>query len=152
MKVRLAPGAVPAQPVQALAAALPEQAWQEIEVAEGAQGPRLYRFARLRVWESRDGLPGRECRLLLRTNLEGEEPRYALSNAPAEAELGRLAQVQTTRWRVETEFETLKGEVGLDEVRGTRLAWVASPHPALASGRRPPAQLAAGMGEKTDPT
>lgn len=122
VKVRLAPGAVPAQPVQSLAAALPELAWQEIEVAEGAQGPRRYRFARLRVWESRAGVPGRECWLLLRTNLEGEEPRYALSNAPAEVELSRLAQVQTTRWRIETEFETLKGEVGLDEyeVRGWR--------------------------------
>ncbi len=119
---RLAPGAAPAQPVQALAAALPEHAWQEIEVAEGAQGPRRYRFARRRVWESRDGLPGRECWLLLRTNLEGEEPRYALSNAPPEVDLKRLAQVQTTRWRIETEFETLKGEVGLDEyeVRGWR--------------------------------
>lgn len=122
VKPRLLPGAAPAQPVHALAAALPESAWQEIEVAEGAQGPRIYRFARLRVWESRDALPGRECWLLLRTNRDGEEPRYALSNAPADVPLRRLAQVQTTRWRIETEFETLKGEVGLDEyeVRGWR--------------------------------
>jgi len=115
VKLRLLPGATPAQEVQALAAALPESAWQEIEVAEGAQGPRIYRFARQRVWESREGLPGRECWLLMRTNRDGEEPRYALSNAPADVPLRRLAQVQTTRWRIETEFETLKGEVGLDE-------------------------------------
>ncbi len=121
-KPRLVPGAAPARPVHALAQALPASAWQEIEVAEGAQGPRRYRFARLRVWESREGLPGHESWLLLRTNCEGEEPRYALSNAPAEVPLRRLAQVQTTRWRIETEFETLKGEVGLDEyeVRGWR--------------------------------
>lgn len=122
VKPRLLPGVAPAQPVHALAAALPESAWQEIEVAEGAQGPRIYRFARRRVWESREGLPGRECWLLLRTNRDGEEPRYALSNAAADVPLLRLAQVQTTRWRIETEFETLKGEVGLDEyeVRGWR--------------------------------
>jgi SRSO17 transposase len=122
VKPRLVPGAAPAQEVQALARALPEHAWQELEVAEGAQGPRVYRFARLRVWESRDALPGRACWLLLRTNLDGSEPRYALSNAPVEVSLLRLAQVQTTRWRIETEFETLKGEVGLDEyeVRGWR--------------------------------
>lgn len=122
VKARLLRGAAPAQEVQVRAATLPEAAWQEIEVGEGAQGPRIYRFARLRVWESRDGLPGRECWLLLRTNPDGEEPRYALSNAPAEVPLRRLAQVQTTRWRIETEFETLKGEVGLDEyeVRGWR--------------------------------
>ena len=122
VKSRLAPGAAPAREVQSLAAALPESAWQELEVAEGSQGPRLYRFARLRVWESREGLPGRACWLLLRTAVDGSEPRYALSNALAEVSLLALAQVQTTRWSIETEFETLKGEVGLDEyeVRGWR--------------------------------
>jgi len=122
VKPRLAPGAAPAQEVQSLARALPEHVWQEIEVAEGAQGPRLYRFARLRVWESREALPGRACWLLLRTNRDGREPRYALSNAPADIPLRTLAKIQTTRWRIETEFETLKGEVGLDEyeVRGWR--------------------------------
>jgi SRSO17 transposase len=122
VKPRLVSGAAPAQEVQSLAAALPETAWQQIEVGEGSQGPRLYLFARLRVWESRDGLPGRECWLLLRTNTDGSEPRYALSNAPAEVGLSTLGRIQTTRWRIECEFETLKGEVGLDEyeVRGWR--------------------------------
>jgi SRSO17 transposase len=122
VKPRLVPGAAPAEEVQALAAALPAHAWRELEVAEGAEGPRLYRFARLRVWESREGLPGRACWLLLRTDLDGGEPRYALSNAPADVPLVTLARIQTTRWRIETEFETLKGEIGLDEyeVRGWR--------------------------------
>ena len=122
VKPRLLPGSAPAQEVRALAAALPPERWEEIEVAEGAQGPRVYRFAQLRVWESRDGIPGRECTLLLRTNLDGGEPRYALTNAPAGTPLRTLARVQTTRWRIETEFETLKGEAGLDEyeVRGWR--------------------------------
>lgn len=121
-KPRLAPGTAPAQEVRAMAAALPESAWQEIEVGEGAHGPRRYLFARVRVRESREGLPGRECWLLLRRNLDGSEPRYALSNADETVSLARLGQVQTTRWRIETEFETLKGEVGLDEyeVRGWR--------------------------------
>lgn len=121
-KPRLVPGAAPAQEVHALAQALPESAWQEMEVGEGAQGPRVYRFARLRVWESQGGVPGRACWLLLRTNLDGSESRYALSNAPVDVPLLSLARIQTTRWRIETEFETLKGEVGLDEyeVRGWR--------------------------------
>jgi SRSO17 transposase len=121
-KPRLAPGTAPAQEVRAVAAALPHSAWQEIEVGEGAHGPRRYRFARARVRESRDGLPGRACWLVLRSNIDGSEPRYALSNAGEAVSLARLGQVQTTRWRIETEFETLKGEVGLDEyeVRGWR--------------------------------
>src|SRR6266571_2682128 len=89
--------------------------WQDLTVAEGAQGPRVYQFAALRVWESRDGLPGRACWLLLRRNLDGSELRYYLSNAPADTPLLTLAQVAAARWVIETEFETAKGETGLDE-------------------------------------
>jgi hypothetical protein len=90
-------------------------AWQEVTVAEGAQGPRTSQFVALRVWESRDGLPGRACWLLLRRNLDGREPRYYLSNAPADTPLLTLAQVAAARWVIETEIQTAKGETGLDE-------------------------------------
>jgi SRSO17 transposase len=112
---RLAPDAAPVQTVEALAASLPSAAWQAQTVAEGAQGPRTYLFVARRVWESRDGLPARPCRLLLRRNLDGSEPRYYLSNAPAETPLLTLAQVAAARWIIETEFQTAKGETGLDE-------------------------------------
>jgi SRSO17 transposase len=112
---RLAPGAPAPQAVQAVADSVPATAWHELTVAEGAQGPRTYQFVALRVWESRDGLPGRACWLLLRRNLDGSEPRYYLSNAPADTPLLTLAQVAATRWVIETEFETAKGETGLDE-------------------------------------
>jgi len=112
---RLAPEAPLPQTVQAVAASLSSAAWQDLTVAEGAQGPRTYQFVALRVWESRDGLPGRACWLLLRRNLDGSEPRYYLSNAPADTPLLTLAQVAAARWVIETEFETAKGETGLDE-------------------------------------
>jgi len=112
---RLAPDAAPAQSVLAVAAGVPPPAWQELTVAEGAQGPRTYHFVAQRVWESRDGLPGRACWLLLRRNLDGSEPRYYLSNAPEDTPLLTLAQVAAARWTIETEFETAKGETGLDE-------------------------------------
>jgi len=111
----LAPQAPPAQAVEALAAALPPSAWQAVTVAEGAQGPRTYLFVAQRVWESRAGLPGRPCWLLLRRNLDGSEPRSYLSNAPPETALLTLAQVAAARWIIETEFQTAKGETGLDE-------------------------------------
>src|SRR5438270_494702 len=100
---------------QAVAASLPPTAWQDLTVAEGAHGPRTYQFVALRVWESRDGLPGRACWLLLRRNLDGRESRYYLSNAPEDTPLLTLAQVAAARWVIETEFETAKGETGLDE-------------------------------------
>ena len=50
-----------------------------------------------------------------RRNLDGSEPRYYLSNAPADTPLETLAYVGGSRWRIETEFETEKSDVGLDE-------------------------------------
>ena len=112
------------QSVQAVAASLPPAEWHELTVAEGAQGPRIYQFAALWVWESRDGLPGRACWLLLRRDLDGSEAKYYLSNAPPGTPLLRLAQVGAMRWPVETEFQTEKGETGLDEYEvRTWLGW-----------------------------
>ena len=50
-----------------------------------------------------------------RRTLDGSEPRYYLSNAPEDTTLETLAYVGGSRWRIETEFETEKGDVGLDE-------------------------------------
>jgi len=101
--------------VAEVAAGLEESAWTLLKVAEGSQGPRIYRFAHVRLWESRGGLPGPETWLLLRTNPDGSELKYYLSNAPRSATLERLGEVAALRWTVEVEFEFLKGEAGLDE-------------------------------------
>jgi SRSO17 transposase len=114
-KQRLVEGEPGPQAVEVVAASLTEADWQLLTVAEGAQGPRTYLFAAQRVWESRDGLPGRECWLVLRRNPDGSEPKYYLSNAPADTPLLILGQVGAKRWPVETEFQTEKGETGLDE-------------------------------------
>lgn len=107
------------QRVDRLVTSLPTPAWQEVTVAEGAQGPRAYQFAARRVWESRgtgrDYVPGRACWLVARRNLDGSELKYLLSNAPAETPLRTLATVSAQRWPIETAFEIAKGELGLDE-------------------------------------
>jgi SRSO17 transposase len=119
-KPRVVAGGRPAQPVAAILSAVGESAWQPLTVALGAQGPRTYQFVAHRVWESRDGLPGRECWLVLRRNLDGSEPKAYLSNAPADTALIELAAVGAQRWAIETAFQQAKGEAGLDEyeVRG----------------------------------
>lgn len=94
---------------------LPPEAWQEITVAEGAQGPRTYRFAAERRRESRDGEPGAELWVVYRQNLDGSEPRYFFSNALEDTPLATLAWVAAARWPIETEFETNKSDIGLDE-------------------------------------
>jgi SRSO17 transposase len=108
------------QTVAERAAALPPEAWQVLLVAEGTQGPRVYRFAAERVRETRARKPGQRLWLVQRQNLDGSEPRYYFSNAPADTPLATLARVSASRWPIETEFEVEKSEVGLDEyeVRG----------------------------------
>ena len=70
--------------------------------------------------------PGEVLWAVYRQNLDGSEPRYYLSNAPEDTPLETLAYVGGSRWRIETEFETEKSDVGLDEYQ-TR-AWAGWHH------------------------
>ena len=96
-------------------AELPEEAWREITLDEGSQGPRRYRFSAQRVRPTSRRKPGAIHWAIYRRNLDGSEPRYYLSNAPEDTPLETLAYVGGSRWRIETEFETKKSAVGLDE-------------------------------------
>ena len=97
------------------AAAIPEDAWREITVAQGSQGPRIYLFNAQRVRATKRRKPGEEVWAVYRRNLDGREPCYYLSNATEDTPLETLAYVGGSRWRIETEFETEKGDVGMDE-------------------------------------
>ena len=81
----------------------------------GSQRPGSYLFSAQRARITRKGKPGEEIWAIYRRNLDGSEPRYYLSNAPEDVPLETLAYVGGSRWRIETEFETEKGSVGLDE-------------------------------------
>ena len=94
---------------------LPEEAWREITVAEGSQGPRSHLFSAQRVRPTSRRKPGEIHWAVYRRNRDGSEPRYYLSNAPEDTPLETLAYVGGSRWRIETEFETEKSDVGLDE-------------------------------------
>ena len=99
--------------------ALPAAAWREIMIAQGSQGPRVYRFSAQRVRVTRRRKPGEVLWAVYRQNRDGSEPRYYLSNAPPDASLETWAYVGGSRWRIETEFETEfeteQSDVGLDE-------------------------------------
>jgi SRSO17 transposase len=109
------PDLQPPRSVADLAATLPGTGWQVLTVAEGAQGPRAYQFAAVRIREAAGAVPGRLGWALWRRNLDGSELKHYLSNAPAETPLTRLAVVASWRWPIETEFEQAKNEAGLDE-------------------------------------
>ena len=72
-------------------------------------------FCAQRVRVTRKGKPGQGAWAGYRRNLDGSEPRYYLSNAAEDTPLETLAYVGGSRWPIESEFETEKGDVGLDE-------------------------------------
>ena len=95
-----------------------EDAWREITVAQGSQGsqgPRAYQFSAQRLRPTSRRKPGEIHWAIWCRNLNGSEPRYYLSNPPEDTPLETLACVSGSRWRIETEFETEKSDVGLDE-------------------------------------
>jgi hypothetical protein len=121
-----------AKRVDEVIAALPANAWRRVTVADGSQGPRVYEYAEVWVWFSEAGLPGPKERLLAgRTIAQEPELKYHRSNAPAEVRLEKLAAVRGTRWTIEEDIQSGKGECGLDEYE-TR-GWVGWHHPTALS-------------------
>lgn len=116
-----------AKRVDEVIAALPAKAWRRVTVAEGSQGPRVYEYTEVWVWFSEEGLPGPKERLLVRRSISQEaERKYHRSNASAEVVLEKLAAVRGTRWTIEEDIQSAKGECGLDEYE-TR-GWVGWHH------------------------
>ena len=111
---------------------LPEEAWREITVAEGSQGPRSYLFSAQRVRPTSRRKPGEIHWAVYRRNRDGSEPRYYLSNAPEDTPLETLAYVGGSRWRIET-------------------GWLASPRGPVPAGRSFSAEPATGLGGKRCP-
>jgi SRSO17 transposase len=118
--------------VDAVVAALPASAWRRVAIGEGSKGPRVYDYAEVPVWFCEDELPGPSERLLVRRSI-GQEPdlKYHRSNAPVEIGLEKLAQIRGTRWTIEEDIKSGKGECGLDEYE-TR-GWVGWHHHTVLS-------------------
>jgi SRSO17 transposase len=113
--------------VDEVVAALPATAWRRVVVGEGSQGPRLYEYAEVPVWFCEDELPGPPERLLVRRSLgQSAELKYHRASAPMVVPLDKLAQVRGSRWTIEEDIQSGKGECGLDEYE-TR-GWVGWHH------------------------
>jgi SRSO17 transposase len=113
---RLAQGAPQARMISEVVASLPSHAWKRLAVVEGEKGPISYRWARTRIVESRDQLPGPDVWLLARRSLsDPKQLAYYLAYTPARISLETLVQVASHRYTVEQCIEEAKGETGLDE-------------------------------------
>ena len=95
---------------------LPEDAWREITVAQGTQGPRSYMFSAPKGASYQQA----EARRSPLGNLAPESGRQRAPLLPVQRSRETLhwrlwPDVGGSRWRMETEFETEKSDVGLDE-------------------------------------
>lgn len=99
---------------------VPPEAWVRLSAGAGTKGPRLYDWARMRL----NRHLGLSRWLLFRRNLTSGEVAFYVAHARRNASLATLVQVAGSRWAVEEDFESAKGEVGLAdyEVR-TWTAW-----------------------------
>jgi SRSO17 transposase len=100
--------------VKEVAAGLPAEAWHALQLREGATGPLVFEFARVRVWAVRHRQPGPAIWLLLRRSLGTDgEVKYYVSNADAALPLEPMALVTGTRIRVEEFFQDGKSYLGM---------------------------------------
>jgi len=114
-------GSVGQHAPEALARALPPQAWRRLSAGAGTKGERWYDWARVRLVRLQQ--PPWDHWLLVRRSLgDPEDLAYFVVFGPATARLVDLARVAGRRWLVEECFEAAKQEVGLAdyEVRSWR--------------------------------
>lgn len=92
--------------------------WVTYHVKDTTKGPLVWRVRATR-FVPHAGTDRSEKWLLIAVNPLTGEKKYFLSNAPAQTPIETLLTVAFTRWRIESNFEESKQEVGFDhfEVR-----------------------------------
>jgi len=95
--------------------------WKIIFLGEGSKGPIIAREKILRLYESRNGLPGCEIWLYIRELGDGGW-KYSISNAPADTSEEELRKQALRRWPIEQSFEECKRDLGMDHYEGR--SWV----------------------------
>jgi SRSO17 transposase len=95
--------------------------FRRVNWREGSRGPQSARFATFRVRPARQkGRPSESEQWLMieETNQPKRPYKFYLSSLPADTATKRLVQLAKLRWRVERDYQELKGELGLDHFEG----------------------------------
>jgi SRSO17 transposase len=109
--------------IEQLALQLPKKEWRTVAWREGSRGEQSSRFAAVRVRTAERHVqrapPSEEGWLLLEWPQDEQSPtKYYLSSLPADTSLKKLVRLAKLRWRVERDYQEMKGEVGLDHFEG----------------------------------
>jgi SRSO17 transposase len=91
----------------------PNLKWENTYLGEGAKGPIYSDTVCLRVFENRDGLPGKAVWLYMRRLSDGSL-KFTVSNAPADMPKKALDAQAIKRWPIEQSFEECKSQLGMD--------------------------------------
>jgi SRSO17 transposase len=110
-------------PVRELAKHAPKDLWQEICWREGTRGKMTSRFLFLRIrpaHRDENRHEAREVEWLIAEWPRGEaEPtKFWLSTMPGDTPLDQLVRLAKLRWRIERDYQELKGPFGLDHYEG----------------------------------
>lgn len=98
---------------------------------QGSRGVQSARFAALRVRPVRRKVraPDPEQWLLIEETAQPKRPfKFYLSNLPADVSTRELVRLAKLRWRIERDYQELKGELGLDHFEGR--TWLGFHHHA----------------------
>jgi SRSO17 transposase len=107
-------------PISELAATL---SYRRVTWREGSRGAQSSRFAAVRVRtahkHSVGRSPGPEQWLLCEWPADRSAPsKFYLSSLPANTSVKELVRLAKLRWRVERDYQEMKGELGLDHFEG----------------------------------
>jgi SRSO17 transposase len=113
----------PPESAQVIAHSLPEEAWEEITYAQGTKKPLKGRFVALRVQPAyhsyrREGEQPMRWLLLQKLDDPLQPFKYFLSNLKETTPLWQLVRIGKLRWRIEQDYQILKGQLGLDHYEG----------------------------------
>ena len=101
---------------------IPRERYKTVSWREGARGKLSSKFLAYRVRSAVRHTKGRppsdELWLLCEWQSCDSEPRFHLSTLPPNVSLKELVRTTKLRWRVERDYQDLKGEVGLDHFEG----------------------------------
>lgn len=95
--------------------------FRRITWRQGSRGMQSARFATFRVRPARQKgrLPEPEQWLLIEETNQPKRPfKFYLSNMPADTSTKELVRLAKLRWRIERDYQELKGELGLDHFEG----------------------------------
>jgi SRSO17 transposase len=112
------------QPIQIaeLVKGIPRERYKTVSWREGSRGKLSSKFLAYRVRPAEKHTKGRppadEQWLLCEWHSSETEPRFHFSTLPASLSLKGLVRITKLRWRVERDYQDLKGEVGLDHFEG----------------------------------